>query len=108
VLGAAGAVGLATVELGTLIGARVIAAASSQAKLELCRAHGATETINYCTEGLKIRIRELTSGGADVIFDPLAAPVPNRRCDPWHGMAGFCSSVSRLATSPGSRSTWPC
>ena len=71
VLGAAGGVGLATVELATLMGGRVIAAASSEAKLELCRQYGAVAAINYTTEDLKVRTKELTGGGADVVVDPV-------------------------------------
>jgi NADPH2:quinone reductase len=70
VLGAAGGVGLAAVELGALMGATVIAAASSDEKLALCRDHGASMTINYASEDLKTRIRDLTGGvGADVVYD---------------------------------------
>ncbi len=71
VLGAAGGVGMAAVELATLMGARVIAAASSAEKLEACRARGAVATINYTTEDLKSRIREITGTGADVVIDPV-------------------------------------
>ncbi|MBP8295038.1 MAG: NADPH:quinone oxidoreductase family protein [Burkholderiales bacterium] len=72
VLGAAGGVGLAAVEIGKVLGARVIACASNEGKLALCRAHGADETINYSTEDIKDRIRELTGGkGADVVYDPV-------------------------------------
>jgi NADPH2:quinone reductase len=72
VLGAAGGVGLAAVELGALMGARVIAAASTEEKLALCREKGAVETINYETEDLKTRIKELTGGqGVDVVYDPV-------------------------------------
>lgn len=72
VLGAAGGVGLAAVELGASMGATVIAAASSDDKLDLCRERGASMTINYATEDLKTRIRDLTGGtGADVIYDPV-------------------------------------
>jgi NADPH2:quinone reductase len=72
VLGASGGVGLAAVELGKLLGARVIAAASTDAKLAVCREYGAESTINYATESLKDRVRELTQGrGADVIYDPV-------------------------------------
>ncbi|MFQ5512926.1 MAG: NADPH:quinone oxidoreductase family protein [Myxococcota bacterium] len=72
VLGAAGGVGLAAVELGKLRGAKVIAAASSPAKLRVCREHGADETIDYQTEDLRERIRTLTYGrGADVVLDPV-------------------------------------
>jgi len=70
VLGAGGNVGLSAVELGKLMGARVIAAASSEEKLDLCRQRGADETINYSTENLKERAKELTGGsGVDVIYD---------------------------------------
>jgi NADPH2:quinone reductase len=72
VLGAAGGVGLTAVELGKLMGAKVIAAASSDEKLALTREYGADETINYSTEDLKARVKELTGGrGADVIYDPV-------------------------------------
>ncbi len=72
VLGAAGGVGLTAVELGKVMGARVIAAASSDEKLALCREYGADETINYATEDLKDRIKALTGGkGVDVVYDPV-------------------------------------
>jgi NADPH2:quinone reductase len=72
VLGAAGGVGLAAVELGKAIGAHVIAAASSAAKLELCREHGADHLIDYGTQNLRERIQECTNrGGVDVVFDPV-------------------------------------
>ncbi len=72
VLGAAGGTGLAAVEVGSVIGARVIAVASSEEKLELCRERGAAETINYATEDLRTRIKDLTGGsGVDVVFDPV-------------------------------------
>lgn len=72
VLGASGGVGLAAVELGKLMGAKVIAAASTDEKLELCREYGADQTINYNKMDLKSTIKELTGGkGADVIYDPV-------------------------------------
>ncbi|MEW5890398.1 MAG: NADPH:quinone oxidoreductase family protein [Pseudomonadota bacterium] len=72
VLGAAGGVGLAAVEIGKALGARVIAAASSDDKLALCRQVGADATINYATEDLRKRALELTEGkGADVVYDPV-------------------------------------
>jgi NADPH:quinone reductase len=72
VLGAAGGVGLAAVELGKLIGARVIAAASSEAKLAVCRERGADATIDYETQDLREAIRALTDGkGVDVVYDPV-------------------------------------
>ncbi len=88
VLGAAGGVGLAAVELGRLMGARVIAAASTDEKLALCRTRGADETINYETEDLKTRIRDLTEGvGADVVYDPVGGPYAEAalRSTAWEG-----------------------
>jgi NADPH:quinone reductase len=88
VLGAAGGVGLAAVELGAAMGANVIAAASTDDKLELCREHGATMTINYATEDLKTRIRDLTGGvGADVVYDPVGGQYsePALRSTAWEG-----------------------
>ncbi len=71
VLGAAGGVGLAAVEVGKALGARVIAAASSGEKLAVCREHGADETIDYSREDLRERIKVLTGGrGVDVAYDP--------------------------------------
>jgi NADPH2:quinone reductase len=72
VLGAAGGVGLAAIEIGKILGARVIACASTGEKLAICRQHGADETINYATEDLRERIKALTAGnGADVVYDPV-------------------------------------
>jgi NADPH2:quinone reductase len=88
VLGAAGGVGLTAVELGKLMGARVIAAASSEEKLTLCRQFGADETINYATEDLKDRVKALTGGkGADVIYDPVGDKYaePAFRSIAWNG-----------------------
>src|SRR6266568_334697 len=62
VLGAAGGVGLAAVEIGKAMGARVIAAASTDGKLEVCKEQGADEVINYVNEDLKVRVKELTGG----------------------------------------------
>lgn len=75
VLGASGGVGLAAVQLGKAMGARVIAAASSDAKLEVCRQNGADEVINYASEDLRARVKALTSGkGVDVVYDPVGGP----------------------------------
>ena len=72
VLGAAGGVGLAAVELGRVLGARVIGAASSEAKCAVAREHGAAETIDYSKEDLRERAKELTGGrGVDLVFDPV-------------------------------------
>jgi NADPH2:quinone reductase len=71
-LGAAGGVGLASIEVAKAMGARVIAAASTDDKLALCRKIGADMTINYTNEDLRARTLELTKGkGADVVFDPV-------------------------------------
>lgn len=88
VLGAAGGTGISAVELGKLMGARVIAAASSPEKLEFCRAHGADETIDYSREDLRERIKALTAGrGVDVIYDPVGGPYsePALRSMAWNG-----------------------
>jgi NADPH2:quinone reductase len=72
VLGAAGGVGLTAVEIGKRLGARVIAAASTDDKLDLCRQYGADEVVNYAREDLRERIRTLTGGrGVDVVYDPV-------------------------------------
>jgi NADPH:quinone reductase len=72
VLGAGGGVGLAAVEIGKLLGATVIAAASTDAKLDICQGRGADAVINYDREDLKERVRALTNGrGADVVYDPV-------------------------------------
>jgi NADPH:quinone reductase len=72
VLGAAGGVGLAAIEIGKILGARVIACASSADKLAVCTQHGADETINYAVEDLRERMKTLTGGaGPDVVYDPV-------------------------------------
>ena len=88
VLGAAGGVGLAAVELGKVMGARVIAAASTPEKLAVCRAHGADEVIDYTREDLKERTKSLTGGeGADVIYDPVGGAYAEAalRATAWKG-----------------------
>jgi NADPH2:quinone reductase len=72
VLGAAGGVGIAAIEIGKILGLRVIACASSEDKLAVCREHGADEAINYASEDLRERIKALTAGkGVDIIYDPV-------------------------------------
>ena len=88
VLGAAGGVGLAAVEIGKAIGARVIAAASSLAKLDICKQHGADALINYENEDLREAVKRLTDGkGPDVIFDPVGGTYaePAFRSIAWRG-----------------------
>ena len=100
VLGAAGGVGLAAIEIGKILGARVIACASTDDKLAVCREHGADETINYATEDLRERIKALTGGnGADVVYDPVGGPYTEPRCARSPGAAGCSSSASRPARS---------
>ncbi len=88
VLGAAGGVGLAAVELGKALGARVIAAASNEEKLAVCKEHGADETIDYSTGSLKDSMRKLTGGnGADVVYDPVGGEYSEAaiRATAWDG-----------------------
>lgn len=97
VLGASGGVGLAAVEIGKAMGARVIAAASSAEKLEVARAAGADELINYTEVSLKDAVKELTKGqGADVIYDPVGGDLFDQavRSINWKGrllVVGFAS-----------------
>jgi NADPH2:quinone reductase len=97
VLGAAGGVGLAAVQIGKLMGARVIAAASSADKLALCKEHGADAVVNYATENLKESVKKLTKGqGADVIYDPVGGDLAQEcfSCINWNGrflIIGFTS-----------------
>lgn len=97
VLGAAGGVGSAAIEIGKAMGATVIAAASTDEKLEFCRDLGADMTINYATEDLKSRVKELTDGrGVDVIYDPVGGELSELafRSIAWKGrhlVIGFAS-----------------
>jgi NADPH:quinone reductase len=97
VLGAAGGVGLAAIEIGKALGARVIACASSEEKLEVCRGHGADATINYAAEDLRERIKALTDArGADVVYDAVGGPYtePAFRSLAWRGrllVVGFAA-----------------
>ncbi len=97
VLGASGGVGLAAVEIGKAMGARVIAAASSAEKLEVAKAAGADELINYNDSSLKDEVKRLTNGqGADVIYDPVGGDLFDAaiRSIAWNGrllVVGFAS-----------------
>jgi NADPH2:quinone reductase len=97
VLGAAGGVGIAAIEIGKAIGARVIACASTDDKLAVCREHGADDTINYATEDFRERVKALTGGkGADVVYDPVGGPYtePALRSIAWRGrllVVGFAA-----------------
>jgi NADPH:quinone reductase len=97
VLGAAGGVGLAAVEIGKVLSLTVIACASSDEKLAVCRAHGADHTINYATEDLRARVKSITAGGgADVIYDAVGGPHSEAalRASAWrarHLVVGFAA-----------------
>jgi len=99
VLGAAGGVGLSAVQIGKLMGARVIAAASSPEKLALCREHGADDVIDYSKESLKESVKKLTKGkGADVIYDPVGGDLAQECFSSiaWNGrylVIGFASGT---------------
>lgn len=103
VLGAAGGVGLAAIEIGKALGARVIAAASSAEKLAVCREHGADVLIDYETEDLREALRAATGGrGPDVIYDPVGGKYsePALRSIAWRGrhlVVGFAAGeIPRL------------
>lgn len=88
VLGAAGGVGTAAIEVARLMGAgKIVAAASSAEKLEVCKSIGADEGIDYTREDLKKRAKSLTGGGADVVVDPVGGPYsePALRATAWNG-----------------------
>lgn len=99
VLGAAGGVGLAAVELGKLMGATVIAAASTDDKLVVCKEKGTDHVINYSTEDLRARIKKITHDkGVDVIFDPIGGGLAEAalRSIAWRGrylVVGFATGT---------------
>ncbi|MGO4670778.1 NADPH:quinone oxidoreductase family protein [Bosea sp. 2RAB26] len=99
VLGASGGVGLAAVEIGKAMGATVIAAASSAEKLEVARAAGADHLINYATESLRDRVKELTADkGVDVVYDPVGGDFLEQavRVTAWEGrvlVVGFAAGT---------------
>lgn len=103
VLGAAGGVGYATVDIAKAMGARVIAAASSDDKLAFARGAGADAAINYADEALKEKVKELTDGkGVDVVYDPVGGSLAEQalRACAWHArylVVGFASGdIPRL------------
>lgn len=97
VLGAAGGVGLAAIEIGKAMGARVIAAASSEEKLALCAQHGADELIHYGRDDLRARLKEIVGErGVDVVYDPVGGKLsePALRSIAWNGrflVVGFAA-----------------
>jgi NADPH2:quinone reductase len=102
VLGAAGGVGLSAVEIGRVLGARVIAAASSDEKLAVCKEKGAEAGINYAREDLKERVKELTGGkGVDVVYDPVGGEYAEAalRATAWEGrflVIGFTAGIPKV------------
>ncbi len=103
VLGAGGGVGLAAVEIAGLLGARVIAAASSESKLAAARSRGATDVVNYGGADIVERVRALAPAGVDVIFDPVGGDLFEQalRLPAWNGrvvVVGFASG--RIGTVP--------
>jgi NADPH2:quinone reductase len=106
VLGAAGGVGITAVEIAKAMGARVIAAASSDEKLEFAISAGADDTINYSKVPLKETVKELTGGqGADVVYDPVGGELADQafRATAWHGrylVIGFaCGEIPKFAAN---------
>lgn len=104
VLGASGGVGLSAIQIGKTLGARVIAAASSEKKLQLCKENGADELINYEDGPYKDKVKELTGGkGADVIYDAVGGDYFDQalRCVNWNGrilVIGF--AAGRIPSAP--------
>ncbi|MEQ8397750.1 NADPH:quinone oxidoreductase family protein [Thalassobaculum sp.] len=97
VLGAAGGVGVAAIQIAKALGARVIAAAGSADKLDFAREQGADELVNYAEDGYRDRLKELTGGrGVDVVYDPVGGDLmdPSLRSMAWNGrylVVGFAS-----------------
>ncbi len=94
--GGAGGVGTAAIQLGKVLGATVIATAGSEEKLQVCRDCGADHAINYREEDFVPKVKELTGGGADVIYDPVGGDVFDKssKCIAWEGrilVIGFAS-----------------
>jgi NADPH:quinone reductase-like Zn-dependent oxidoreductase len=107
VLGAAGGVGTAAIQIAKAVGAKVIAAASTDEKCALCKTLGADATINYSTENLRDALKALTDGkGPDVIYDPVGGDFaePAFRSIAWRGrylVVGFAAGPSPPAAEPG-------
>lgn len=106
VSGASGGAGLAAVQLGKLMGARVIAGASSPEKLAICKAQGADDLVNYTEEDLKVRLKDLTNGrGVDVIYDCIGGDYaePALRAMAWQGrflVVGFAAGdIPKIPTN---------
>jgi NADPH2:quinone reductase len=97
VLGASGGVGIAAIEIGKALGARVIACAASEEKLAVCRQHGADETIDYTAKDFRQRVKQITDArGVDVVYDAVGGPYtePALRSLAWRGrllVVGFAA-----------------
>lgn len=96
VLGASGGVGTAAVDLATRLGGKVIAVDRGTDRLDICRQLGAVATIDFDTEDVKVRIKDVTGGGANVVLDPVGGPVSEQalRSIAWGGrfvVIGFAS-----------------
>jgi NADPH2:quinone reductase len=104
VTGASGGVGLTAVELGALMGLKVIAAVGSDEKMEICRKYGATQFVNYAKDRMRDKVKELTGGnGADIIYDPVGGDAFDEsvRCIAWYGrllVIGF--AAGRIPSLP--------
>lgn len=104
VTGASGGVGLTAVELGALMGLKVIAAVGSDEKMEICRKYGATMFVNYTKDKMRDKVKELTGGnGADVIYDAVGGDAFDEavRCIAWYGrllVVGF--AAGRIPSLP--------
>jgi len=102
ILGASGGVGVAAIEISKALGAKVIAAASTPEKLEVCKKFGADMFINYSTENLKTKVAELTGGrGVDVVYDAVGGPhaEPALRSMAWRGrylVIGFVAGIPKI------------
>jgi NADPH2:quinone reductase len=99
VLGAAGGVGLAAVDLAQLLGGRVIAAASTPQKLALCRHRGAEHTVNYVDDDVRDAVRTIAPDGVDVVIDPVGGPAAERALRSVRWVAASSPSASRPARS---------
>nr|WP_257909596.1 zinc-binding dehydrogenase [Janibacter limosus] len=108
VLGAAGGVGLAAVDIAGALGARTVAVARGHDRLEVCRQSGADVLVDYSTSDVKQAVKDATGGGADVIIDPVGGDWPSRPCGRCGGAVVMSSSGSPPARSRRSRSTSCC
>jgi NADPH2:quinone reductase len=103
--GAGGGVGLAAVEIGKLLGATVIAAASSEAKLEIAKSRGADHLVLYSREPFRDAVKRVTDGrGADVVYDPVGGPIfeESMRCIAWGArllVIGFTGGIGQARTN---------